>query len=144
MESPHRPHFLIACGWGVTASSAATYALDRNQMRDYLLDLASGLDHARRTNSAFAVSLFSHKLVSHSMMRPYINLPELLALVERGQVFPVRGSRVTDADSLLEHCEVAGPVILKPSQGMKVGGIFLLEVGSGTSQINGLAAKGRR
>lgn len=126
---------------GFTATSAATYALDRNGTRDYLSDLASGSDRARRSNGAFAVSLFSDKLLSHAMMRPHINVPDLLAVIEQGQVFSLEKGVVTGAESLLEHCEVAGPVILKPSRGMKGGGIFRLEVGGGTSQINGRVAQ---
>lgn len=132
------PHRLRLLEGGFTAISSATYALDRNKMRDYLPDLASGSDHARRSNGTFAVSLFSDKLLSHALMRPHINLPELVALVERGHVFPFQESSVVNADSLIEHCEVAGPVILKPSQGKKGEGLFLLAVDGRTLRINGL------
>jgi hypothetical protein len=126
-------------GGGFTAASAATYALELNNPHDYLSDLAAGSDHARRSNGPFAVALFSDKLLSHMLMRPHIRLPELLALVERGHIFPFQRSDVADVDSLLEYCQEVGAVILKPAQGMKGGGVVRLE-GSGASlTINGQA-----
>lgn len=123
---------------GFTAASAATYALERNNPRDYLSDLAAGSERARRSNGPFAVVLFSDKLLSHTLIRPHIRLPELLALVERGQVFSFQGSGVTDVDSLLEYCREVGAVILKPAQGMKGGGVVRLEH-SGSLTIDGQA-----
>lgn len=49
-------------GGGFT--SAATYALERNNPHDYLSDLAAGSERARRSNGPFAAALFSDKLLS--------------------------------------------------------------------------------
>jgi len=91
---------------------------------------------ARRSNGPFAVSLFSDKLLSHALLGPDIALPELLALIERGRLYPFRASTVADVNSLLRYCDGVGSVILKPSQGQKGGGVFRLESRGGVLSLN--------
>lgn len=114
LETP-LPHRLRLLKGGFGAASLRTYGLERDSPRDYLSDLASGCVRTRRSNGPFAVSLFSDKLLSHALLGPHIALPDLLALVERGRLYPFRESTVADVNSLLRYCEGVGSVILKPS-----------------------------
>jgi len=132
-------HRLRALRGGFTSASYGLYDLGRNDPADYLPDLAAGSDAARRSNGPFAVSLFSDKLLAHMLMREHLPLPKLLALIQGGRVFPVAGGTVGDVGALLAYLQGEGDVILKPSSGMRGGGVISLSCDGGF-KIDGQSA----
>lgn len=123
---------------GFTSTAYALYDFKRYGYDAYLPDIAAGAAQARRINGAFAISLMSDKLLSHAMLAPHIKLPEILGLVERGQLYPITpAGTVRDVASLLRRSE-QGAVILKPSRGMKGERVYMLEFRGGAPHLSGV------
>lgn len=123
---------------GFTPLDYSLYDFKRYGYDAYLPDLAAGAAQGRRINGAFAVALMGDKLLSHAMLAPHIELPEILGLAERGQLYPITpAGTVRDVASLLRRSE-QGAVILKPSRGRKGERVYILEFRGGAPHLSGV------
>lgn len=72
------------------------------------------------------------------MLGAHLPIPEILAVLERGQVFATySGSAVRDVPGLLARSESPGGVILKPNTGRKGNGVQRLQVSRRGTSLDG-------
>ncbi len=108
-------------------SSYVLYNLDRNNPADYLPDTA--FYYTKRINGAFAARLLTDKPLFSSMLGAHLLIPEILAVLERGQVFATHpGSTVRDVPGWVARSGSPGGVILKPNTGRRGSGVQRLQV----------------
>ena len=104
---------------GFKSASHHLFDLERNDPRDYVSDLE--VARAGRINGAFG-RILKDKLLFASTLAPYAQVPDVLGIVERGQLYPLTDSELTGVDALASRA--GSGVIFKPAQGNKGNGVF--------------------
>lgn len=104
---------------GFKSVSHQLFDLEHNDPRDYVSDLNVG--RARQINGEFG-RILKDKLLFAPMLSPYARVPEILGVVERGQVYPLSDPELTGVDALLTRAGAG--MIFKPAQGNKGKGVF--------------------
>jgi len=118
---------------GFKRSSYMLFELHRNDPREYVSDL--DISRARGINGAFG-RILKDKLLFEPMLRPFVRVPEVLAVVERGKLYPIhRETQFEGLRGLLASCGAQG-VIFKPSQGNKGRGVFSVAVSGAQPLVN--------
>lgn len=121
---------------GFKSGSYTLFGLEHNRSEDYISDLE--VSRARRINGAFS-RILKDKLLFEPMLKPYAQVPEVLALVERGRLYalPKEGGRRAQGtlEALLERAPAG--VILKPVRGNKGRGVLSLTHEADALHLNG-------
>ena len=104
---------------GFKSASHGLFDLERNDPRDYVSDLE--VARARRINGAFG-RILKDKLLFASALAPYAQVPDVLGIVERGQLYPLADPELTGVDALSSRAGAG--IIFKPAQGNKGKGVF--------------------
>ena len=104
---------------GFKSASHGLFDLERNDPRDYVSDLE--VARAGRINGAFG-RILKDKLLFASTLAPYARVPDVLGIVERGQLYPLADPELTAVDALVSRA--GSGVIFKPAKGNKGKGVF--------------------
>lgn len=123
--------------------SGTLYDLSPERARDYLPDKVRLLTYTTgRTsstleiNGSFARGMLDDKLLFTKFFSRQLPIPQVLAVIERGEVF-AQDSVTRAAGSVLDLAERHTSVVLKPSDGSRGRGIFRLDANPET--LNGRA-----
>lgn len=112
---------------GFKGLSQVIYTLDLNDSRNYLSDIAVRRAN-RKIKNPMSSAIMNSKLLTHMVLQDYFNVPEVFAVVVKGEITPLRkGAKVKDFATLLEHCLSFGGVILKPTDGRQGQGVISLK-----------------
>ncbi|ADI13749.1 sugar-transfer associated ATP-grasp domain-containing protein [Truepera radiovictrix] len=126
---------------GFRSASYALYSFDHNDPDDYLPD--SAFREATLINGPFCRRILHDKLlfwrVFGDAFEGTFEMPRVVALIERGQLFPLPGgpAELRSVGALLEFCRRGTGVVLKPTDGWQGQGIASLTVADGTPYLNG-------
>jgi hypothetical protein len=121
---------LTALKHGFRSSMYTFYDFARNDPGDYLPDTV--FREATNINGAFCQNILRDKLLFTEMLRGTFRVPEVFALLERGNLQPL-GEQQTLAELLERH----GGLVLKPAGGWQGAGIFNVGVAGATLTVNG-------
>lgn len=79
----------------------------------------------------------NNKLLAPVILEEYFKVPDVLAVVVKGEISPLRkDAEVRDIGTLLEHCHSSAGVIIKPSNGRQGRGVISLKVKEGSLYIS--------
>ncbi len=121
---------------GFKSVSHQLFDLEHNDPRDYVSDLNVG--KARQINGEFG-RILKDKLLFAPMFSPYAQVPEILGVVERGQVYPLSDPELRSVDALVTRAGAG--MIFKPAQGNKGKGVFSVSQGGEDGlRLNGAPA----
>lgn len=105
-------------------------------LSDYLPD--SSLMKLNGVNGELSNRILKDKMLFHYFMADHFRIPESLAFVEKGKLYPHPGTdRVRDVETLRTYCETSLGVILKQSDGRAGMGVAGLKVEQDGWRING-------
>jgi len=113
---------------GYRRSSRIHYSASPYPIREYLPD--SSLMKLNGINGELSNRVLKDKVLFRYFLGSYFRIPEILAFVEKGELYvhPESG-KVRDLRTLCEFCEGSRGVILKQSDGRAGMGVLSLEVG---------------
>lgn len=121
---------LMALRHGFRSSMYTFYDFGRNNPKDYLPDTV--FREATSINGAFCQNILKDKLLFSELLRDVFKVPEVFALLERGQLHPLRPQ-----STLTELLSAHGGFVLKPAAGWQGAGIFNVSEQGGDLIVNG-------
>lgn len=111
---------------------------------DYLPDITMRDMIALNTGSG--TLLLTNKLVFERVLGGLARVPPVLAVIGRGTLVPTSSPALRTAADLADHCRSTGPLIFKPTDGIKGRGILRLSCGGASHssmETDGLVLNGR-